>query len=247
MRPDRLERILRDLAARPTRDAARGRAELEAELLARHDRTMSRERGWHMIFLKRPVYVVLILAVMGIGACTVPTETEVEVGQRLTYTLAGDIDSEELQMMTQFALTQPGIDDVSVSIHERDDGPTIVDLVIWGRSVDVVNMAGRISASFPAVAGAHLESQELTTDVPTSLAEKLGHDLFHIEIVAEGTDEEMRAQILQQVYESGFTGDAQVDIVIENGVATIGLEMTHEGDAVETEDEVMIELIREDD
>ena len=38
-------------------------------------------------FFKRPAFAILLLAVLGVGACTVPTETEVEMGQRLTYTL----------------------------------------------------------------------------------------------------------------------------------------------------------------
>ncbi|MBU0740858.1 hypothetical protein KKG45_11520 [bacterium] len=200
-----------------------------------------------MMFPRKPVYVTLLLAVLGIGACTVPTETEVEMGQRLTYTLDSGGLLDELQQVTRFVEAQPGVDDVSVAIQETDDGPTTIDLMIWGRGIDGDDLAGRLAGVFPALAGAHLERQELTTGIRTSLAEKLGHDLFHIEVVAEGTDDEIRARILQQIYESGFAGDAQVDVSTEDGVTTIGVEMTHEGDGVETEDELVIEVIREDE
>ena len=247
MRPDRLERILRDLHVRPTRDADRGRSELEAELLARHERTTSRERGFHMMFLKRPVYVALLLAVLGIGACTVPTETEVEMGQRLTYTLDGKEMLGKVGDLVQFVEIQPGVDEVTINMFETDDGPMVIDLVVWGRGLDADQLAGRIAGAFPVVAGGRLETEELSTDVETSIAEKLGHDIFKFEIVAEGTDSEIKAQILEQIFETGFAGLADVDVNTEDGVTTIDVEMTHEGDGLETEDELTIDLIREDE
>ena len=81
----------------------------------------------------------------------------------------------------------------------------------------------------------------------TSIAEKLGHDIFNFEIVAEGTDSEIKARILEQIFENGFTGLADVDVSTTDGVTTIDLEMTHEGEGVETEDTMVIELIRESD
>ncbi len=247
MRPDRLERILRTLCARPVRDAGRGRDELEAELLARHERTTSRERGLKMMFLKRPVYAVLIIAVLGVGACTVPTETEVEMGQRLTYTLPDGGDLDELRQVASFVESQPGVEDVSVAVEEVDGGPTILDLVVWGRGLDGGRLAGRIAEAFPGLADAPPALEDLSTEVRTSLAEKLGHSVFNFEIVAEGTDDEIRQQILQQIFESGFGGEADVNVFTEDGVTTIDLEMIQEGDGLETEDEMVIEVIREDE
>lgn len=200
-----------------------------------------------MMFLKRPVYVALILAVVGVGACTVPTETEVEMGQRLTYTLPTGGDLEDLQQVTRFVEAQPGVDDVSVAIEEVDGGPTTVDLMVWGRGLDGGRLAGRIAEAFPALANAQPETDDLSTAVRTSLAEKVGHYVFHFDFEVEGSDEEIREQILQQIFESGFEGEAQVDVSTEGDVTTIDLEMTHEGDGVETEDEMVIEVIREGD
>jgi hypothetical protein len=247
MRPDRLERILRDLNARPTRDAARGRNELAAELLARHEQITSRERGFKMMFLKRPALVALVLVAVGIGACTVPTETEVEMGQRLTYTLSSGGPLEEVRQVKAFVEAQPGVEDVSVAVEEVDGGPTTLDLMVWGRGLDGDRLAGRLADVFPVLADAPPAIEDLSTEVRTSVAEKVGHFVFHFDIRAEGTDEEIREQILQQIYESDFPGEAEVDVNTEGDVTTIDMEMTHEGDGVETEDEMVIEVIREDE
>ncbi len=86
MRSDDTKRILRTLHDRPVREA-HGRDELETELLARHASITRQRRGGFMsILMRRPIIVALLIAVTGIAACTVPTETEVEMGQRLNYT-----------------------------------------------------------------------------------------------------------------------------------------------------------------
>jgi hypothetical protein len=248
MRPDRLDRILRDLTARPTRDAAPGRRELETELLARHERTMSRERGFLMTtILKRPVFAVLLLAVLGVGACTVPTETELEVGQRLTYTLTDKAVMSQVGDLVQFVIAQPGVDDVHIEEEATDDGPLVIDLVVWGRGFKIDTLVSRIGEAFPAMAKGHLETEVLSTDVKTSIAEKLGHDFLHLDLHVEGTNAEIRAQILEQIYESGFEGTADVDVHTEDGVTTVDLEMTHEGVSGETEDVIKIEMINEDE
>ncbi len=199
-----------------------------------------------MTLIKRPAFVALLLAALGIGACTVPTETEVEMGQRLTYTLDGKEMLGRIGDLVQFVEVQPGVDEVTINMNETDGGPLVVDLVVWGRGLDADDLAGRIAGTFPEMDRNRLETERVSTDVKTSLAEKVGHFIFHYEFVAEGTDSEIRAQILEQIYESGFEGDAQVDVNTEEGVTTIGLEMIHEGDGVETEDELEIEVIREE-
>ncbi len=198
-------------------------------------------------FFKRPAFAILLLAVLGVGACTVPTETEVEMGQRLTYTLTDKAVMGQIGDLVQFVEVQPGVDQVSIREEATDDGPLVIDLVVWGRGIKVDALTGRIADAFPAMADGRLETEELSTEVKTSIAEKIGHSVFHFDIVAEGTDNEIKAQILEQIYEGGFEGLAEVDVHTEDGVTTIDLEMTHEGDGVETEDVIKIEMINEDD
>jgi len=198
-------------------------------------------------FFKRPVFAILLLAVLGVGACTVPTETEVEMGQRLTYTLTDKSVMSQIGDLVQFVEAQPGVEEVLIQEEATDDGPLVIDLVAWGRGFKVDALTGRIAAAFPDLAKGRLETEVLSTDVKTSIAEKIGHDVFHFDIVAEGIDSEIRAQILQQIYESGFEGLAEVDVHTEDGVTTIDLEMVHEGEGVETEDVIKIEMKHEDE
>lgn len=248
MRPDRLDRILRDLHARPTREAAPGRRELRDELLARHERTMSRERGFHMkTFFKRPVFAVLLLAVLGVGACTVPTETELEMGHRLTYTLTDKSVMSRIGDLVQFLEVQPGVDEVAIQEIAADDGPLDIDLIVWGRGIDVDSLVAAIGRAFPAMAGGLEETEVLSTEVMTSFAEKLGHNILHMDLHVEGTDAEIKAQILEQIYENGFDGQADVDVHTEDGVTTVDLEMVHEDAGEVTEDVIKIELKAEDE
>jgi hypothetical protein len=248
MRPHRLERILRDLNARPTRAATAGRDELEAELLARHEVFTSRERGFLMTtILRKPVLVLAAIALLAVAACTVPTETEVAMGQRLTYTLDSQAMLGHVDELVRFVESRPGVDEVGVNVMETDGGPLVVDLVVWGKGLEAGRLAGAVAEAFPAVATGSLETEDLSVGVKASLAEKLGHEVFDFEITATGTDEEIRAQILEQLQASGFAGTAAVDVNTVDGVTTIGVEMSHEGEGVETEDSMVIELQRDDD
>lgn len=248
MRPDKLDGILRTLSARPTRDAAAGRSKLEAELLSRPEINTSRERGFIMTALyRKPIVAFVLVALLAVGACTVSTETEVEMGQRLTYTLESSKSMEGIGELVQFVEKQPGVEEVSINMNKTKDGTVVVDLAVWGPGLDPDGLADRIAGTFPGIAEGKLETSDLSTEVKTSFAEKIGHEFFQFDIVAEGTDNEIKAQILETIYESGFEGLADVDVTTTDGVTKIDLEMTHEGDGVETEDEVIIELIRESD
>ena len=204
--------------------------------------------------MRRPLFAVLLFAVLGIAACTVPTDTEVEMGQRLTYTFEPDSPAyahvedmmSAVSEVVDVVESHPGVEDVSVSVNEIQGGPLSVDLMIWGREISVPALTAKLAERWPAMREADLSSEALSSTVKTSLAENVGHHLFNIE-VAEGTPEEMREEILRQIYEGGFEGDADVTVVQDGDVTTIGVEMTGTQDGLETatEDEIVIELIEE--
>lgn len=205
-------------------------------------------------FFKRPQFALLLIAVLGIAACTVPTDTEVEMGQRLTYTFAPESPSydhavevmDAVRDVTALVEGHPGVEDVSVGVMETDDGPVTIDLMIWGSGISVPDLERKLSARWPGLGQADLTSTALSSSVKTSLAENLGHHLFNIEVL-EGTPEEMRADILRQIYESGFEGEADVFVSQDGELTTIGVEMTGEHDGTATEDEMVIEIMQDDD
>ncbi len=115
-----------------------------------------------------------------------------------------------------------------------------IDLMVWGTGIDHGALTRKLNERWPALADAHLEAEPLSSTVKTSFGEKLGHNLFHIDVL-EGTEEEMRAQILEQIYASvrgrcgrGRPAGRRSDHHRRRD--------DHEGDGVQTEDEMIIEI-----
>jgi len=249
MRSADLESILRRLHGRPVRPSA-GRYALADRLAARHEHQYRTGRTPIMTtLLRKPVLALLLLGLLGVAACTVPTETEVEMGQRLTYSLTPGTDSyahadallSQVRDVTTYVESYPGVENVSVSVMETDGGPVDLDLIVWGTGFEPAALERELAGRFPALAAADLRAESLNGTVRTSLAEKVGHEWFDISVV-QGTPEEMKAAILEQIYANGFGGEADVQVSQDGDLTTIGVELTQDADGLQTEDEIVIEL-----
>lgn len=249
MRSADLERILRRLHDRPVRPST-GRDALADRLAARHEHQYRTGRTPIMTtLLRKPVLALLLLGLLGVAACTVPTETEVEMGQRLTYSLSPADDSyaqadallSRVRDVTGYVESYPGVENVSVSVQEVDDGPLSLDLIVWGTGFEPAALERDLAGRFPVLAAADLSAETLSGTVRTSLAEKMGHEWFDISVV-QGTPEEMQAAILEQIYANGFAGEADVQVSQDGDLTTIGVELTQDADGIQTEDEMVIEL-----
>jgi len=253
-----LSRLLRRLHAPRRRpdDRARHRRDLAAELMADHERLHSRKR-WTMIKQTpwfRPLLACLCVAVIGVAACNAPTEYEVQMGQHLNLSIpdvakSGDGLFGQIEDMVQFVENWPDVEGVSVSVNELEGGPVAVDLMVWGQALDGNALAGAVTDEFPALADAEVTIEPLNGTAEGNLGEAFGHAVFDLEITGE-TVEEIQAQILQQIAEQGFTGDAVVEVHEEDGVQTINVELTDvveeaDGSQGETEDTIVIERIQE--
>ena len=202
----------------------------------------------------RPLLASICVLAVGIAACNAPTEYEVQMGEHLTLSIpeaakSGDGLFDEIEAMVQFVETWPEVESVSVSVNEVDGGPVTVDLMVWGQALDGDALAAAITDQFPALAGAELSIEPLSGTVEGNLGEAFGHAVFDFEVEGE-TAEEIQAQILQQLAEQGFAGDATVEVVDEDGVQTINIELTdvveeEDGSQGETEDKIVIERIQE--
>jgi len=231
MRDHDVDRTLRRLhATRPPGDGAH-RRRLRDELLAAHRRRYPQRKGWtimtHRIWFRPALIGVAVLA-LGIAACTTPTEYDVEVGQKMTISFAdaaksGDVDA-LIEAVAAYAETLEGVEGLWVSVDETDGGEVTGELALWGQDLDPAALQAALAAQFPELADAAITVTPLEGPVQGSLAEALGHEVFAFEVDGE-TAEAVRLQILQQLAAQGFDGEAQVEVVDEDGLRTINIDL----------------------
>jgi len=234
-----LDRALRQVHRRPAAtDRARHRQTLADELGARHARLYHR-RKW--IIMKqstwmRPLLACLIVAVLGVAACQTPTEYEVPMGQQLQLDLSdvaknggpgGDIEA-----VLRFCEGWPGVEELGIEEAITDGGGVAVGITMWGQNLDGDTLMAALQQQFPWLDDSAVTIEPLNGTMAGSLIERMGHALFHIEVDGD-TAEEIRAQILAQLQEQGFDGDAVVDVQVGDGHETITIEMTGDIQAVE--------------
>jgi hypothetical protein len=242
MRPDDIDRRLRAELAPPHRDRTRHRRALEKELRARHGRLYPPRERWTMLKQTtwfRPVVASLAVLILGVAACNAPTSYDVEMGKRMTITMDGaqkdgaDFDGlhAQIEAIVQFVDTFPGTDQVMVNVQETTDGVVALGLMIWGQSLDADALQQALIEEFPVLTEAEFAVDPLTGTVEGNLGEAFGHAVFDFEVDGE-TAEEIRAQILQQLMEQGFDGEADVQVHVdeEAGTQTIDIELRSDED-----------------
>lgn len=183
--------------------------------------------------------VGLALMVLTVGACTTETTTQIEAGQQAHISLNMDgvaadksIDMDtRLQTITDFIAAQPGVQELNVNVRELIDDAGVVTtdlgLMIWGEGLDSDALSAALLAEFPVLAGADISFEPLSTTITESIFDRLGRQVFNIETDG-ATEEEIRAQILQQLAEQGFTGDAQIEVINEGGMQEIKIMLEEE-------------------
>ena len=198
----------------------------------------------------RPVAAMLALTVLGIVACTAPTEYEVEMGKQLNVSLDGldkSVDLEgRLEELSAWFEARADVEGVWVGIEELHEGPTRAELTVWGQGMDSAQLEADLRADFPDMADATIEITDLTGKARGSIAEAMGHDLFHLEVTGE-TAEEVRTSILEAMAAQGIEGDVHVHMEEGDGHRTFTVDMEAEvpgedGATAETEDTMIIEL-----
>ena len=172
----------------------------------------------------------LALMILGIGACSTSTTTEVEMGQEVKISLADkavsvpEIDSQ----LKDFFATVPGIDNLNMNVCMEKDGPVVLDLTIWGSDLSGEQLVADLRREVPALADAVITAEALTGTIEESFVDKWKRDVFQMEIDG-ATEEEIRAQILEQLAAQG-ADDAEVEVLMENGMTEIKVMITEEVD-----------------
>ena len=230
MRDQRLKRDLQRLHAHRAGVEPRPehRAELESRLVSRYRDRESRTRRWLMLLnpwnrTARFALVGLAMLVLGVGACTTSTITEVDMGKKMTIGFTAKTEADIITIdtgLSNFLDTQPGIENVSVSLREEMGGATTIEVMAWGQNLDEEALAAEIRRQVPELEAADISFEALTGSFEESFASKLGREVFQIEIDG-GTAEEIRAQIMAQLAADGMAEGAEVEVIQENGMTEI--------------------------
>ena len=185
----------------------------------------------------RYAFIGLAMLLLGVGACSTQTTTEVEIGKQVSVALDGqlttpngektiDINARVQEVMQQFS-SADGVDGVEVNIEQDGEGHLSLSLMLFGDDLDGETLTAMLRSSFPEMPDAQILVETLEGTIEESWAERLGREVFHFES-AGGSDEEIRAQVLQQIYEQGFEGEAEVIVNTEGGEQTIEIIMTED-------------------
>jgi len=245
MGSDRLKRDLERLHRGNNPDGGH-REILEDDLMLRYRKIHSQKK--RLISMLNPqtrfarfAVVGLAMLLLGVGACSTQTTTEVEIGKEVSVKLDGqlntpngektiDINERIQEVMQQFS-SADGIESVNVNIEQDGEGHLELSLMLFGDDLDGEALAAMLRESFPEMPDAQILVETLEGTIEESWAERLGREVFHFES-GGGSDEEIRAQILQQIHEQGFEGEAEVIVTTDGDEQTIEIIMTEE-DVVE--------------
>jgi hypothetical protein len=176
----------------------------------------------------RLVLAGVALFILGLGACTIPTEYEAKVGKTLAIHVPdGATELPAPAGMLAFLEDAQVADDISVSISEQGTGEADIQLMLWNDRVSQAELVQILREQYPVLQKALFEVHEVEGTVRGSLAEKIGHDVFNIEVSGDDI-EEIRRQFYEQLAAQGFTGDAAIEIQ-EAGDETL-IDITLEGE-----------------
>jgi hypothetical protein len=170
MRDRELDTLLRRVHAPAAGDDPR-RERLRAELVAAHRRRHPRKQRWNIMTHKtwfRPVVAGLALLVLGVAACTTPTEYDVQMGQQVTLGLDGaDKAASEatIQEVAAWLEGREGVEGIMVGIEEIAGGPLTANMTVWGQSLDGAALQADLAAAFPALAAADVTVEALAGTV----------------------------------------------------------------------------------
>lgn len=242
MRSRKLNRTLEALhkGSRPGAGAADNRKsrDLEMELLSRHKHLYPPKERWKMILnpgtpLGRVLLTASLLIALGVVACAVPTTYEAEMGKSFSISLPAGTDMPAIKKSLDALRDAEVADEISVSVNELIGESPTVELMLWGGSVDEAEVKRILGDESEAFRKAEWDVTALEAPVESSLAGKMGHHLFNVDLsIDEGDVESARQQIIEQLAAQGLTGDVDIQYMEEDGQQKVEIRLTD----VEVED-----------
>jgi hypothetical protein len=218
--------IRRGLEAADTPQPAPGhRGRLEADLLEAYRERLPRHRRFLMLLnpwnrAARLAMAGLAVALLGLGACSTSTTTEVEMGQKLTITMGGlsgekaDDDLKALEgELNRFFEAQPEVEGVTFNLRGMDGQTRCSKSWPGARAWTPRHWKPTCASRCRAWRVRNVVVEPLNGSVRENILSHLGHEYLGLELEVTGeTAEEIRQQIMAQMATAGVTGDARVHV-----------------------------------
>ena len=167
--------------------------------------------------------VGLALMVLGLGACTTSTTTEVEMGKKMTIGFTAKAEADVISVdtgLSNFLDSNPGIENVSVSIREEAGGDTVIEVLAWGQDLDEEALVAELRRQVPELQAADISFESLSGEMEESYFEKMRREVFDLE-VSGATAEEIRMEIMKQLAAQGLEDGAEVEVIQQDGQTEI--------------------------
>jgi len=215
---------------------AEARDALEQDLLLRYRKTHPKRRRWLSMLnlqtrMARFAVAGLAVLLLGVAACSTETTTEVELGKQLRVDLAGsladksiDINQRIEEVVQEFS-ELADVEEVNVNIEQDGEGNMTLSMMLVGEGLDSDLLSAMVHDAFPELPDANIFVEAVEGTYTESWAERFGREVFNLEMEG-GSPEEIRAQILQQLADQGFEGDAEVLVSEDGDQQTIEIRLT---------------------
>ncbi|WP_437812856.1 hypothetical protein [Sorangium sp. So ce1078] len=209
-----VRRKLRRLFGEPAPLRPEHARELEGELMARFGQLYPEQEVAPMkrLWLRKALMVAAAAVVCGAAACVAPADVEVPVGRSISIQVADGAEVPEPEAILAVVRGEGKTERVMVR-GQRGDGATTLTLDVWGDELPAGDVAERIRAAFPALAGAEIREDVLAGTVRGTLGAKLGHELLDLDVLDKDDVVAARRQVMEQLAAQGVEG--KVDVQIE--------------------------------
>ena len=219
MREHRLTSILRRIYGPARTDMDDGSA-LESDLLLRYRKLHPRNRRWLTLLnpfnrAVRSGLVALAACLLVVSACTIDITTEVELGKQVTMNLETDTTAASLYIhrfilvirgrpaetqkeISEVLTTEPGVQDVSVSVEDEGERNVNIHILIFGSDLDGEKLVGTLTDSIPDLSRAAVTIDDLRTRFSESLASWVGHNVFGLQ-GSRPDPQQLRHKVLEEM------------------------------------------------
>jgi len=192
------------------------KAALEAELLGRFDALYTAQRRKQMerrSFVRKIVFGVAIAAALGVAACAAPMDVDVEVGKGLSIEYQASPSMPKPDAVLDALRASGEFKHVTNRVRVVN-GNVAIRVELWGEHIDESGaLAESLKKALPELASAKITEETLSGKVKSTAIQKLGHDLFDLDITDEKDVDAIREKILADLAAQGVTG--QVDVQVE--------------------------------